>query len=435
MRRCIVGLVLFVVFAGVASAASVAKAVTSVNSLPGVGKVKSVQYAGYASTATNCAASKCTTAPSLYYWLITADNDYKKKPLIIWFNGGPGSSSMYGPFMETGAYQFDSQGKLVRNPHSWTKFANYMIVEQPLGVGASLAHDFHLPRNNEQSSAQFYNALQNIVNRYPFLAKHKIYLAGESYAGTMLPYIALRMQHAKNPSVQLGGLILNDIWVNPIVQQRYDSQYAISHGMIDRKQKQAIDKLYRQCAFMIKQHTPSTFKANTACGAMKSTIEKYSGLYMLNIMGAAPNYVPLADYLSRTDVQSALHMQHQTSYPLFSDAVSNLFTPGLQDSVVKLYQSLLNERTPIMMMSGLLDATDCNFIGMDAMIQSIRWSKQTRFNRATITQWHDVDKTKAVLGYLRVGGGLTQVKVLDGGHMLPLDQPKVDRLVKQFVNR
>lgn len=425
---------LSVLFGSSALATSAATTSGRIVDLPGLGKVQSAQFAGYASTVTNCTPNECQQAPSLYYWLITADVDYQNKPLIIWFNGGPGSSSMYGPFMETGPYQFDRLAKIARNPHSWTKFANYMIVEQPLGIGASTANHFALPRSNEQSSVQFYNALQNIVQRYPFLAKHKIYLAGESYAGTMLPYIALKMQRANNSSIQLGGLILNDIWVNPLVQQRYDTRYAMTHGMISIKQKKMVEKLYRQCAKLIQEQTPSSVKANTACATIKSTIEKYSGLYMLNIMGSQPNYAPITSYLSRADVQEAMHMKLQGPYPLFSNAISMLFTPGLQDSVIGLYKTLLNKHTPILMMSGLLDATDCNFIGMDAMIQTIRWSKRSSYNRAAVTQWRDIDKANTVLGYLKNGGGLTRVKILDGGHMLPLDQPKVDRLVKQFVS-
>ncbi len=434
MFRMIVVLVLSVLFVGDVLSAGGAQLSGRVIGLPGVGKVKSAQYAGYVSTAKNCSPSKCNNAPSLYYWLITADADYTSKPLIIWFNGGPGSSSMYGPFMETGPYQFNSTGLLGKNPNSWTQFANYMIVEQPLGIGASVANDFALPRTNMQSSKQFYNALQNIVKHYPFLAKHKIYLAGESYAGTMLPYIARQMQRTNNPNIQLGGLILNDIWVNPIVQQSHDSQYAYSHGMISPQQKLAVDKLYQHCAAMIGQQTPSSVEANTVCASIKSTIQQDSGLYMLNILGVEPNYAPITAYLSRTDVQEALHMKPQDPYPLFSNVISKRFTPGLQDSVAGMYKTLLNKHTPILMMSGLLDATDCNFIGMDAMIQGIHWSNLAAYNRAAVTQWRDSDNSKTVLGYMQKGGGLTRVKVLDGGHMLPLDQPKVGRLVKQFVN-
>ncbi|MDF1654980.1 MAG: hypothetical protein P1U34_07700 [Coxiellaceae bacterium] len=434
MQRIIILFALSVLFSINLQAASIAKFSDKVIDLPDIGTANSQQYAGYASTTQNCIPNKCPNAPSLYYWLITATNDYKNKPLIIWFNGGPGSSSMYGPFMETGPYQFNRAGKIAYNNNTWTQFANYMIIEQPLGIGASVANNFALPSNNKQSSEQFYKALQNIVKLHPFLAKQKIYLAGESYAGTMLPYIAIKMQRANNSNIKLGGLILNDIWVNPIVQQSYDTKYAYAHGMISVKQKHAINKLYKNCAALIKQQTPSSVAANTACAKIKTAIQNDSGLYMLNMMGVMPNYKPITTYLSRTDVQEALHMKPQDPYPLFSTAISKLFTPGLQDSVVGLYKTLLNNRTPIIMMSGLLDATDCNFLGMDAMIQTINWSSLSHFNKAKIKQWQDNDQAKTVLGYIQVGGGLTRVKVLNGGHMLPLDQPKVGRLVNQFIN-
>ena len=40
---------------------------------------------------------------NVFYWLFR--NDDESKPLVVWLNGGPGSSSMIGLFLEQGPLQ------------------------------------------------------------------------------------------------------------------------------------------------------------------------------------------------------------------------------------------------------------------------------------------------------------------------------------------
>ena len=80
----------------------------------------------------------------IFYMLHESQRDPVNDPLIIWFNGGPGCSSMYGAFLENSPYllQFDKNDpqnwELVENANSWNKEASVLYIDQPAGVGFSV---------------------------------------------------------------------------------------------------------------------------------------------------------------------------------------------------------------------------------------------------------------------------------------------------------
>ena len=75
----------------------------------------------------------------VHYIFIEAESDSQASaPVTVWFNGGPGCSSLEGLFTENGPYSMDPMsGKLTRNHFSWTRRSNMLYVEQPVGVGFS----------------------------------------------------------------------------------------------------------------------------------------------------------------------------------------------------------------------------------------------------------------------------------------------------------
>lgn len=116
----------------------------------------------------------------------------EKTPIIIWLQGGPGSSSLLGAFFEMGRYvvQDGGDGSLHRNPDSWTRDAAMLFVEYPLGVGFSLAGLRRLPPTSAAAAVDLVSGLQNFFQKRPQLAGRPLVLAGESYAGKYVPEAA-----------------------------------------------------------------------------------------------------------------------------------------------------------------------------------------------------------------------------------------------------
>ena len=60
----------------------------------------------------------------------------------MWFNGGPGCSSMLGFSQEHGPYVMEDGGTTFHyNEYSWNKEVNMLYIESPAGVGFSYCLD------------------------------------------------------------------------------------------------------------------------------------------------------------------------------------------------------------------------------------------------------------------------------------------------------
>lgn len=91
------------------------------------------------------------------------DND---KPLVLWLNGGPGTSSQMGNLMENGPLRLvrDETGEIrvdVLDEISWTKEANMLYLDQPFNVGYS--YGSYKIKTCEQSGIFVRNFLSKLV--------------------------------------------------------------------------------------------------------------------------------------------------------------------------------------------------------------------------------------------------------------------------------
>jgi carboxypeptidase C (cathepsin A) len=84
-------------------------------------------------------------------------------PVLIWFNGGPGCSSLSDFFILSGPYIFDDGETVIKpNQWPWNQRANVLYIESPAGVGYSYAktnNDTYL-HNDISSGEDAFTALQ-----------------------------------------------------------------------------------------------------------------------------------------------------------------------------------------------------------------------------------------------------------------------------------
>ncbi|KAF8820699.1 putative Serine carboxypeptidase 1 [Cardiosporidium cionae] len=152
----------------------------------------------------------------LHYWFIESENSPSTDPIVLWMQGGPGSSGMLGLLTEMGPFSTNDNSftnktsvpQIFENPWAWTKAANMIFFESPAPVGFSYC--IHTcPQNNDTSTAdENYEFLKNFFEKFPAYKKNTFFITGESYGGIYVPMLADRVNN--DTSINFGGVAVGD---------------------------------------------------------------------------------------------------------------------------------------------------------------------------------------------------------------------------------
>jgi carboxypeptidase D len=115
---------------------------------------------------------------------------------------------MDGLFLENGPFRVNPDSTIKLNQYSWTPSADMIFIDQPVGTGFSFGSP--LTKTLPAVAKEFTVFLQEFYTIFPEMKERKVYIGGESFAGTYIPYIADSIVKAKLP---ITGLIIGNGWM------------------------------------------------------------------------------------------------------------------------------------------------------------------------------------------------------------------------------
>jgi len=208
----------------------------------------SKQFSGYL----NVGASK-----HFHYWLVESEKDPSTAPVVLWLNGGPGCSSLDGFIYEHGPFRVNASdhSQLVRFDHSWSKLANMVYLEAPVGVGFSYSDDASdYIRDDDNTAQDNVAAMQAFFEAYPKWKSNEFFLTGESYAGVYVPTLAEGIlwadgngtwTGAKLTGIAVGnGCTGTEIGVCGNQADEFRTKYLLGHAFVPQTLK---DKINAEC--------------------------------------------------------------------------------------------------------------------------------------------------------------------------------------------
>jgi len=229
----------FLSFTAALVASGAAESHHEVTGLPGWdGPLPSRTFSGFGSAGSPPSGS--AGEMHMHYLFVESEGSPEKDPVMVWYNGGPGATSLFGLFVEFGplllnadsldaaSRHFNSSAgldgtqttvpRLIRNENSWAKLANLLIVNSPPPVGFSFCEPDG-PAGDGRSCGAWDDSLVARANHH-FLTRlfngplksylgRELYLVGESYAGVYVPTIARELL-ADPRGIRLAGMAIGD---------------------------------------------------------------------------------------------------------------------------------------------------------------------------------------------------------------------------------
>ncbi|CAH9105226.1 unnamed protein product [Cuscuta epithymum] len=175
----------------------------------------------------------------LFYYFIKSESNPKTDPLLLWLTGGPGCSALSGLLFEIGPITLARENydgnlpTLLLQPNSWTKVANIIFLDLPVGTGFSYSKTKAAHQSNTtQACQQAYEFLLKWLIDHPEFVSNSLYVAGDSYAGVFVPIITqiILDENDKGFSskINIKGYVLG----NPYAVPDYDNyKIPFAHGM------------------------------------------------------------------------------------------------------------------------------------------------------------------------------------------------------------
>jgi cathepsin A (carboxypeptidase C) len=208
-----------------------------IESLPGLDpKPQFRQYSGYLNA---------TEGRHLFYWFFESQKNPSEDAVVLWLNGGPGSSPLEALFTQNGPFRVLPNGrKVTYDEYSWNSVSNVLYVDSPAGVGFSYSENNDYKTSDDETLKFVYKALNDFFEKYPKFIENEFYLTGESYAGVYLPLLAIKILNDQNSKINLKGLSIGNGYLDQLILSQSRPFYAHYHGLIDTR---AFNELKAQC--------------------------------------------------------------------------------------------------------------------------------------------------------------------------------------------
>ena len=245
----------------------------------------------------------------MWYNFQPADENPQDKPLFVFYNGGPGSSSalvfLYNTAKKTADQAFAGEG-VADNEYNWNQLGNllyvdarqtgfsYGIVDNPSSSSVRSAYFSTSNFNVFIDAADFIRVVLRFLESHPSIKSNKVVFAGESYGGTRTTAIINVLQnvadYSQNNRVFYDAALFEEIArhfreIDPsitgmpskeIVSKQFGGQILIQPLIMGEKQMDMIGEILEKSDSPLFTIQKETGKQYTPCGNSSWGCDKHT---------------------------------------------------------------------------------------------------------------------------------------------------------------
>ncbi|KAL8208134.1 hypothetical protein R6Q57_007546 [Mikania cordata] len=368
-------------------------------------------------------------AIQVFYYFVESQRDPSQDPLLLYTAGGPGNSALYPFLYQIGPLSINFKNSTWTNitfeinEKSWTKVANMIFVDLPVGTGFSYSKTWEASRSSDTGLAlQSYEFLQKWLLEHPRFLNNPLYISGISYMGIVIPATTLEVykgnEHGKQPQLNIKGCIC----VSPLTDKfnDFNSRLEFAHRLA-----LISDDIYESTKKNCNGNYITSDLENSECSNdLRRVDECTSGLNIGNILypvcdAADPDPICreaadlyLESWANYKAVQKALHVREVCSSQELRNQLLN------DDSSVDYHKQLVASNSQVLVLSG---DHDMNFpyVGTEKWIRSLDLPIESSWNPWFVSNQVAGYKTS----FAKNGYTLTYATIKGAGHGVALYKP------------
>ncbi|XP_025092863.1 probable serine carboxypeptidase CPVL isoform X2 [Pomacea canaliculata] len=382
-------------------------------------------YAGFISV------DKPVCDSHLFFWFFPAQENTEKAPVLLWLNGGPDRSSLYGAMFEHGPLQLTEplSDTVRRRNVTWVKYFSMLYVDNPLGAGFSYTNNNCYSSTLNETSANLYSFLQQFFLLFSQFSANDFYIGGQSYAGKYVPalgyYIHHQMDSSDKPRMRLKGFYIGSGFCDPETMFPEYPEMLYNVGIYTdytrRQHKQIIMEGWSK-----PHHNPFHPEERDFWRIMTYYFKEdpaHKVVFVSSVYDQRRDFTEdghldkkLYHFLSIPSVKSALH-----TGGLLAREIPHISRFHHLEAVrgVRQEMAFLMDRYKVLHYTGNMDII-INVRMTEAFLMATPWRGQAAYNKS---QRHPWMYNARLAGYVTQLYNFTRVVIRNAGHDAPADQP------------
>ncbi|XP_077497468.1 venom serine carboxypeptidase-like [Amblyomma americanum] len=369
-----------------------------------------------------------------------------KAPLLLWLQGGPGNSSLFGQFLENGPLGIDASETLYRRPHTLLQNFSIIYLDQPVGSGYSFDEKQQYPSTLNEATDHILRFLRRFVRIFIEYDGSPFYVAGESYGARSALGVAYQMLTAKErkTTLELKGVMLGVGFLFPLLDLVNSAEYLYTSGVLndngrttlagwfDMIQSRVVKKEYRKAAYLLTRTV-----LNVPPVGVKTIFELLTGFKHHASIAMTQEPSEIAAYWKYANSVDFKRIVHVNSSRVLDGTRREVFMKlGEGDffaDVQKKLQHVL-DNTYVLFYVAEFDAV-FPLVNIERCFKKLRWRGSESIKKATRALWHKNDNSSLELfGYEIKVEKLMYSTVLLGGHYISMDRSEaVSEMYSRFL--
>ncbi|KAL3730144.1 hypothetical protein ACJRO7_027188 [Eucalyptus globulus] len=188
-----------------------------------------------------------------FYYFVQSTGNPEADPLLLFMNGGPGCSGLNAFLFQIGPLKFNTTDytgglpSLLYEPDAWTKTANIIFIDAPIGAGFSYAMTASAYNFTDSlNAAQMQIFLRNWLAAHPSFETNPVFVGSDSYSGMYTPMVATEILRGNEaglkPYIHLRGIILSCPHTDAYLEANARISFAHRLALISNALYQALEK-------------------------------------------------------------------------------------------------------------------------------------------------------------------------------------------------